>query len=129
MLINDVASYLQKCLDLIPGTSLVINAYPISMHEGLLIKEVKTQRYFVSQIDASYHKFEITYKASKAFKANEMCSKAYNALLGYDEDTTGIINTGNYTCKVELCNQPIWEKTDDEGISYYSFDCYIITQR
>lgn len=138
-LLQQLAEYLATKLDMTPGKDVFYYEMPDAPDNCLCVQEVKNNKSVPAQIDAAERKIVITVRAMNNVAANELAELAYRWMwcsevtaenphgflkLAIDEEN----GEASYVYSTPLC-KPTWEKSDQRGRKYFTFDTIIITQR
>lgn len=138
-LLQQLAEYLGEKLDMTPGKDVFYYEMPDAPDVCVCVQEVKNNVYTPSQIDAAERKIVVTTRARSNTEANELAELTYRWMwcsetttdnphgflkLSVDEEN----GEASYVYSTPLC-KPTWEKSDQRGRKYFTFDTIIITQR
>lgn len=125
-LLNDIASYLAEENDLVPGTSIFYNEMPENEITTVLVQETFMGGHVLQQINAELHRVRITARGLSSTAAETILRSCYTSLLS----ESGVIElTANNFATIELQGTPIWEKTDQQGRSFFYFTAVVISSR
>lgn len=128
-LLDKLVTYLAPLVGLTAGTSLFYNEIPPDSDvpsSAMCVQEAIPGDHVFPQIDAEIHILKVTARADTSIAAKSLASLAY--VQCYDE--TGIVTLAtDLIVSIELGGTPIWEKTDQEGRSYFYFTMKVISKR
>lgn len=138
-LLQQLATYLGEKLDMTPGTNVFYYELPDTPDVAVCVQELKNNQRTPSQIDAVERKIVVTVRAKSNTEANELAELAYRWMWcseNTSENPHGFlklsVDEANgeacYVYSTPLC-KPTWEKSDQRGRKYFTFDTIIITQR
>ena len=124
----DVAKYLQAGL----GDTAAVSCYemPDSPAAYVVVQAIPSDLPSPPQIDAISTRVRITARANSNVAAFALASECWKLL--YEQppnEPTGFIKLEEIWIFVDLRGKPIWQKTDQRGNKYFSFEAIITTSK
>lgn len=133
-LLKDLSEYLADRLELTLGKQVFYNELPDAPDEAVLVQERKTINPTVPQIDAVSRRVVFTTRAKSNEASYDLACRVYRWMwyssTDEDEVPTGFLELldGSFVFS-DIRGTPIWDKSDQKGRKYFTFEAVVTTQK
>lgn len=132
-LLEELATYLAGKVDMQLGKQAFFNEMPDEPAECFCVQEKSTTLPTLPQIDAVSRRVVLSIRAPSHKHADKLATELYRWMWCSDEETdnpTGFLELreGLYVFS-DVRGTPIWDKSDQKGRKYYTFEAVVTTQK